>query len=92
MKLAPQDGDCRYVTETRVTVPAAQVKKGDIFVVRPGESIPVDGIVIEGSSAVDESALTGESIPVDKAAGDRVSAATVNQSGFHTAAGRYTSR
>ena len=63
-------------------IPAAQVKKGDIFVVRPGENIPVDGIVIEGSSAVNESALTGESIPVDKAVGDEVSAATVNQSGF----------
>ncbi|MBO5372878.1 MAG: heavy metal translocating P-type ATPase, partial [Lachnospiraceae bacterium] len=59
-----------------------QVKKGDIFVVRPGENIPVDGIVIEGSSAVNEAALTGESIPVDKAKGDSVSAATVNQSGF----------
>lgn len=63
-------------------IPAAQVKKGDIFVVRPGENIPVDGIVIEGSSAVNESALTGESIPVDKAVGDEVSAATVNRSGF----------
>ena len=63
-------------------IPAAQVKKGDIFVVRPGENIPVDGIVIEGSSAVNESALTGESIPVDKAVGDEVSAATVNWSGF----------
>jgi len=65
-----------------VTVPIDQVVKGDIFVVRPGESIPVDGIVIEGSSAVDEAALTGESIPVDKAEGDMVSAATINQSGF----------
>ena len=65
-----------------VTVPVEQVKKGDIFVVRPGENIPVDGVVIEGSSAVNESALTGESIPVDKAAGDAVSAATLNQSGF----------
>ena len=64
------------------TVPIAQVKKGDIFVVRPGENIPVDGIVLEGNSAVNESALTGESIPVDKAAGDPVSAATLNQSGF----------
>ena len=63
-------------------IPAAQVKKGDIFVMRPGENIPVDGIVIEGSSAVNESALTGESIPVDKAVGDEVSAATVNRSGF----------
>lgn len=59
-----------------------EVKKGDVFLVRPGESIPVDGIVIEGSSAVNESALTGESIPVDKEAGSQVSAATVNQSGF----------
>ena len=64
------------------TVPIAQVKKGDVFVVRPGENIPVDGIVLEGNSAVNESALTGESIPVDKAAGDLVSAATLNQSGF----------
>ena len=64
-----------------MTVPIAQVKKGDLFVVRPGENIPVDGIVLEGSSAVNESALTGESIPVDKAAGDKVSAATTNQSG-----------
>ena len=62
--------------------PIAQVKKGDIFVVRPGENIPVDGMVLSGESAVNESALTGESIPVDKAEGDSVSAATVNQSGF----------
>ena len=59
------------------TVPIAQVKKGDVFVVRPGENIPVDGIVLEGNSAVNESALTGESIPVDKAAGDLVSAANL---------------
>ncbi len=64
------------------TVPVEEVQVGDVFAVRPGESIPVDGIVLEGSSAVNESALTGESIPVDKAAGDRVSAATVNQSGY----------
>ena len=64
------------------TVAAEQVRIGDIFVVRPGESIPVDGIVRDGSGAVNESALTGESIPVDKAAGDRVTAATINQSGF----------
>lgn len=64
------------------TVHVEQVKKGDIFVVRPGESIPVDGVVVSGSSAVDESALTGESIPVDKITGDSVSAATINQSGF----------
>ena len=63
-------------------VPVEQVKKGDIFVVRPGESIPVDAVIIDGSTAVDESALTGESIPVDKVQGDTVSAATINQSGF----------
>ena len=65
-----------------VKIPAAQVKKGDIFVVRPGQSIPVDGIVLDGASAVNEAALTGESVPVDKAPGDGVSAATVNCSGF----------
>ena len=65
-----------------VTVPIEQVQKDDIFVVRPGESIPVDGVVLEGTSAVNESALTGESIPVDKDVGDGVSAATLNQSGF----------
>ena len=65
-----------------VTVPIEQVHKGNQFVVRPGESIPVDGVILEGASAVNESALTGESIPVDKAAGDSVSAATINQSGF----------
>lgn len=64
------------------TVSIEQVRKGDVFVVRPGEHIPVDGIVLEGSSAIDESALTGESIPVDKKAGDIVSAATLNQSGY----------
>ncbi len=64
------------------TVGIEEVVKGDVFVVRPGESIPVDGIVLEGTSAVDEAALTGESIPVDKAAGDSVSAATINRSGF----------
>ncbi len=63
-------------------ISADQVKKGDIFLVKPGESIPVDGIVLEGNSAIDESALTGESIPVDKTEGDNVSAATINQSGF----------
>ena len=67
---------------TEITVPIEQVAKGDQFVVRPGENIPVDGIVLEGSSAVDESTLTGESIPVDKAIGDRISAGTLNQSGF----------
>ena len=66
------------------SVPVEQVKKGELFVVRPGENIPVDGVVLEGSSAVNESALTGESIPVDKETGDTVSAATVNQSGFLT--------
>lgn len=65
-----------------VTVAIDEVAKGDVFVVRPGESIPVDGIVLEGTSAVDEAALTGESIPVDKSAGDKVSAATINRSGF----------
>ncbi len=63
-------------------IPVENLRRGDIFVVRPGENIPVDGIIIEGSSAVNESALTGESIPVDKAQGDMVSAATINQSGF----------
>ena len=81
MKLAPQTATLLR-EEAEVTVPIAQVKKGDLFVVRPGENIPVDGLVLEGSSAVNESALTGESIPVDKAAGDKVSAATTNQSGF----------
>ena len=81
MKLAPKTAVIlRDGQET--TVPIEQVKKGDIFVVRPGENIPVDGVIIEGTSAINESALTGESIPVDKAAGDLVSAATVNQSGF----------
>ena len=81
MKLAPKtavvvrDGQ-------EVTVPVEQVKKGDVFVIRPGENIPVDGVVLEGTSAVNEAALTGESIPVDKNPGDAVSAATVNQSGF----------
>lgn len=65
-----------------ITVPIEQVKKGDVFVVRPGENIPVDGIVVEGNSAVDESTLTGESIPVDKTVGSAVSAGTLNQSGF----------
>lgn len=68
--------------EEEITIPVDRVVKGDIFVVRPGESIPVDGVIIEGNSAVDESALTGESIPVDKQEGDFVSAATINQSGF----------
>ena len=81
MKLAPKTATLLR-DGAEVTVPIAQVKKGDLFVVRPGENIPVDGTVLEGSSAVNESALTGESIPVDKAAGDKVSAATTNQSGF----------
>lgn len=81
MKLAPKTAVVeRNGKETEVSI--EQVKKGDIFVVRPGENIPVDGIVLEGMSAVNEAALTGESIPVDKAAGDMVSAATLNQSGF----------
>ena len=81
MKLAPKTATLLR-NGAEVTVPIEQVQKGDIFVVRPGENIPVDGVVLEGSSAVNESALTGESIPVDKAAGDKVSAATANQSGF----------
>ncbi len=81
MKLAPKTAVV-LIDGAETEVPIEQVKKGDIFVVRPGENIPVDGIVLEGSSAVNESALTGESIPVDKEVGDRVSAATVNQSGF----------
>lgn len=81
MKLAPKTANViRKGQET--TIPVDQVQKGDVFVVRPGENIPVDGVVLEGSSAVNEAALTGESIPVDKACGDSVSAATVNQSGF----------
>ncbi len=81
MKLSPKTAVVLNNGE-EVTVPVEQVKKGDIFVVRPGESIPADGIVTEGNSAVNESALTGESIPVDKTVGDSVSAATINQSGF----------
>ena len=81
MKLAPKTA--RVVRDGKeVEVGIAEVQKGDIFTVRPGEAIPVDGVVIEGSSAVNEAALTGESIPVDKAEGDGVSAATVNTSGF----------
>ena len=81
MKLAPKTATL-VRDGAEVTVSIADVQKGDIFVVRPGENIPVDGLVLEGVSAVNESALTGESIPVDKAAGDKVSAATTNQSGF----------
>ena len=81
MKLAPKTANI-IRDGSELNVPVENVKKGDIFIVRPGENIPVDGIVIEGSSAVNEAALTGESIPVDKSAGDNVSAATLNQSGF----------
>ena len=81
MKLAPKTATLLR-DGAEVTVPIEQVQKGDVFVVRPGQNIPVDGTVLEGSSAVNESALTGESIPVDKAEGDKVSAATTNQSGF----------
>ena len=81
MKLAPKTATLLRNGQ-EVKVPIDQVQTGDIFVVRPGENIPVDGVVEEGSSAVNESALTGESIPVDKEAGDSVSAATLNQSGF----------
>ena len=81
MKLAPKTANVeRDGVETQISID--QVVKGDIFVVRPGENIPVDGIVVDGTSAVNEAALTGESIPVDKVAGDTVSAATLNQSGF----------
>ena len=81
MRLAPKTAVILKDGEEQ-EVPIEQVKKGDLFVVRPGENIPVDGIVVDGTSAVNEAALTGESIPVDKEAGDRVSAATLNQSGF----------
>ena len=81
MKLAPKTATL-IRDEKEVVVSIDDVKSGDIFVVRPGENVPVDGIVLDGNSAVNESALTGESIPVDKAAGDKVSAATLNQSGF----------
>ena len=81
MKLAPKTANI-IRDGSELNVPVENVKKGDIFIVRPGENIPVDGIVVKGSSAVNEAALTGESIPVDKSAGDNVSAATLNQSGF----------
>ncbi len=81
MKLAPKTAVILQ-NGAEVEVSIDQVKKGDVFVVRPGENIPVDGVVLEGHSAVNEAALTGESIPVDKAEGDHVSAATINQSGF----------
>lgn len=81
MKLAPETATLLVDGEEK-TVPLSQVAKDDVFIVRPGENIPVDGIVLEGVTAVNEAALTGESIPVDKAVGDRVSAATSNQSGY----------
>ena len=81
MKLAPKTATVVRDGAEQV-VPIEQVAKGDVFVVRPGENIPVDGVVLEGETAVNEAALTGESIPVDKAPGDRISAATINQSGF----------
>ena len=81
MKLAPQTA-ILLRDEKEIEVPITQVQQGDIFVVRPGDSIPVDGTVLDGSSAVNEAALTGESVPADKTVGDSVSAATVNQSGF----------
>ncbi len=81
MNLAPKTATVIRNNEEKI-IPVEEVIKGDIFVVRPGESIPVDGVVTDGSSAIDESALTGESIPVDKSVGDLVSAATINRSGF----------
>lgn len=81
MKLAPETAVVLR-GEREEIIPAAEVKKGDVFIIRPGSRVPVDGVVISGEGAFDESALTGESLPVDKAAGDRVSAATVNMSGF----------
>lgn len=81
MNLAPKMATV-VRNEQEMLISADQVKKGDIFLVKPGESIPVDGIVLEGNSAINEAALTGESIPVDKVVGDTVSAATINQSGF----------
>ena len=81
MKLAPKTANV-IRNGVEENIPASQVKKDDVFVVRPGENIPVDGVIIEGHSAINESALTGESIPVDKKTGDIVSAATINQSGF----------
>ncbi len=83
MKLAPETATLLRDGK-EVIVPIEQVNKGDLFTVRPGESIPVDGVVVDGISAVNESAITGESIPVDKSAGDSVTAATINQSGFLT--------
>ncbi len=83
MKLAPKTATLLR-DGAEVVVPVDEVRQGDLFVVRPGENIPVDGVIVSGNSAVNESALTGESIPVDKAAGDKVSSATLNQSGFLT--------
>ena len=82
LKLAPKSATVVTDDNREITVPIEQVKVGDVFVVKPGESIPVDGIVLEGNSAVNEASLTGESIPVDKQEGDLVSAATINQSGY----------
>lgn len=82
MKLAPKTANIILEDGTEKTVEITEVKAGDVFTVRPGEAVPVDGVVIEGNSAINESALTGESIPVDKALGDEVSAATINQAGF----------
>ena len=84
MKMAPRTAVIERDGK-ELTVDIDEVQKGDVFVVKPGESIPVDGVILEGNTAVDESALTGESIPVDKTAGDAVSAATINQSGFFKA-------
>ena len=81
MKLAPKTATLLRGGKEE-TVPVENVKKGDVFIVRPGENVPVDGVILEGHSALDESALTGESVPVDKSAGDGVSAATLNTSGF----------
>ncbi|MBQ7069501.1 MAG: cation-translocating P-type ATPase, partial [Synergistaceae bacterium] len=81
MKLAPKTATILQ-NGHEITVPIEKVRKGNIFIVKPGENIPVDGVIIEGITAVNESALTGESVPVDKTVGDFVSAATVNQSGF----------
>lgn len=81
MRLAPKTANV-LIDGTELTMPVEEIKKGDVFVVRPSESIPVDGIVLEGDTAVNESALTGESLPVDKSVGDAVSAATINTSGF----------
>ncbi len=81
MKLAPRTANVER-DGVEMTIAAAEVRLGDVFVVRPGESIPVDGVILDGVSAVDESALTGESLPVDKRAGDEVASATMNQSGF----------